>query len=232
MTLLYVILLWIVSCHCSELIYSDSEHENILTPGTSMGPENFNLNGTVVFPDPPNGCSAPTNTGELFNRIVVVQSDYCYPYTKAKNMQDAGASGVLMIGYRSTEGLLIYYRGGGDENDIVIPVLEISLSDQEKIEEDTVVIMIADPSPIVEFGEIPWIFYSAVFFLYNAIIALWAFYKISLFIFRMNKGKSRLPLMVLGFVIFTCIRKLPFFFLGEKTEKKFLHYFLYRGRVP
>lgn len=202
---LYLLLLCLASCQCSRLIHTESDYEDILTPETSLGPRVFNVSGKIVVPDPPIGCSSPNNPGELKGNIALVASDYCYPFTKAKHMQDAGALAVLLKGYRSTVGLLVYYHGGGDENEIVIPVLEISESDADKIGENTTVMMIADKSPIAEMGEIPWIFYSLAFTVYNGVILGFAFIKFRAF--ALDSECRRFPLFALGFIILTCLCK-------------------------
>lgn len=172
---------------------------------TFLGPKDFNILGRVVRPKLSRLCK-PT-AENLTGGIALVGPNTCLLSDKAWNAQKAGAIGVLAIEYRSTPGLLYYNWGGKHDNDVSIPVVEVSAQDAEGLEEGVEVILVPDENPMVEFGEGPWVVYTVFLGIYNAMILGYAVMK--LFHFIHSEGQHYLPLLVLGVNIFTCLLRVP-----------------------
>lgn len=200
--LLFVIVLFGVVSEAT-VVFIGGEAIEIKTASTSIGQLDFiQVNGTAKVISPSNGCS---QSDELTGLIAVVQPNSCYPYNKAKNAQDAGAIAVILIGYRDTLGLLKYYRGFNDGDDVTIPVIEVWRSDERGVEDgDHVVITPAD-NPISDFGIGPWILFTIGLMSYNLAIMAAAVYKF--FTLRKLHNLKALPILTIGLVFLTTLRK-------------------------
>ncbi len=64
------------------------------------------------------------------------RADGCYPQTKVRHAQAAGAVAVLVVQYRTTPGLLLYYWNGEENDDITIPGVEITYAAGDELLEE------------------------------------------------------------------------------------------------
>ena len=99
-----------------------------------FGPQAFDLTGDLVLaedaanadgPTTTDGCTAFTNAGAVAGRIAVVDRGVCTFVVKAKNAQNAGAAGVLIVNNVApgAPGM------AGTDATITIPVVSVSLAD-------------------------------------------------------------------------------------------------------
>ena len=99
-----------------------------------FGPQAFDLTGDLVLaedaanadgPTTTDGCTAFTNAAAVAGRIAVVDRGVCLFVVKAKNAQNAGAAGVLIVNNVApgAPGM------AGTDATITIPVVSVSLAD-------------------------------------------------------------------------------------------------------
>lgn len=204
------VLIFLFVCICtssaSTIHRADGTDEELATPLTLHGPRDFEVNGTVVFADPPDGCSPLKNN--VSGKIVFVVPNRCYPYEKAKNVEDANGTAVLLSGYRDTFGLLIFYRGPNDGS-IDIPVVEVWNALDPPLQEGLNITVSPSPNPMVEFGQGIWIFYSLFLCVFNLCVLVYVVRKFIIFVKRGTKGKAALPYVILSMVIGTCLLRIP-----------------------
>lgn len=176
------------------------------TPQLAIGPQDFQVNGTTIIPTPSHACSPISE--DLTGLIALVDSDKCAPYVKAKNSIDAGAVAVVIRGYRDTFGLLFFYRSSGQKN-VSVPVVELwgGLKPDESPGGNESVVLGPAPSPIAEFGEGAWTFYTIILSLYILVTAGLAGRK--LYEFRKTGGYDILPSMTMGLILITCFIRIP-----------------------
>jgi hypothetical protein len=197
----------LIGCATSSVIHgTDGTAVDLATPVTFLGPRTFNVSGTVVYAEPPDGCSPLTNN--VTGKIVFVAPNKCYPYQKAKNVEDAGGIAVLLSGYRKTFGLLIFYHGPNDGS-IDVPVVEVWLALDPPLQEGANVTVSPSPNPMVEFGPGIWTFYSVFLGALNLCVLVYAVRKFVFFVKQGTEGTSALPFLILGMVIATCLREFP-----------------------
>lgn len=96
--------------------------------GAQAGPGNFS--GAAVIVDdgsaaPTQGCNALTNVGAIAGNIAVVDRGTCGFAVKAKNAQDAGATGVIVVNNvaGAAPGL------GGSDPTVTVPTVSLSQAD-------------------------------------------------------------------------------------------------------
>ncbi len=89
-----------------------------------IGPQQqFNISNTMVLAVPFDACS--TLQSDVRNKFVLVDQGYCTPATKARNVQNAGGSMILIAQmFRSS---LQAGSNFGDGHDIRIPTLDVQL---------------------------------------------------------------------------------------------------------
>uniref|UniRef100_A0A8C4YFS8 alpha-1,2-Mannosidase n=1 Tax=Gopherus evgoodei TaxID=1825980 RepID=A0A8C4YFS8_9SAUR len=98
----------------------------------TAGPAQFGMDLTkqehgVVLSEPYQACAAISNQKEVQGKMALAQRGECMFATKARNLQEAGASGVIFIdnaeGSCSEEMVLFQMVGDGSTGDIVIPLV-------------------------------------------------------------------------------------------------------------
>uniref|UniRef100_A0A8C3F351 alpha-1,2-Mannosidase n=1 Tax=Chrysemys picta bellii TaxID=8478 RepID=A0A8C3F351_CHRPI len=98
----------------------------------TAGPAQFGMDLTkqehgVVLSEPYQACAAISNRKEVQGKMALAQRGECMFATKARNLQEAGASGVIFIdnaeGSCSEEMVLFQMVGDGSTSDIVIPLV-------------------------------------------------------------------------------------------------------------
>uniref|UniRef100_A0A674K7R9 alpha-1,2-Mannosidase n=1 Tax=Terrapene triunguis TaxID=2587831 RepID=A0A674K7R9_9SAUR len=98
----------------------------------TAGPAQFGMDLTkqehgVVLSEPYQACAAISNRQEVQGKMALAQRGECMFATKARNLQEAGASGVIFIdnaeGSCSEEMVLFQMVGDGSTSDIVIPLV-------------------------------------------------------------------------------------------------------------
>ncbi|XP_030391133.1 ER degradation-enhancing alpha-mannosidase-like protein 3 isoform X3 [Gopherus evgoodei] len=85
------------------------------------------VKGSLVLSEPYQACAAISNQKEVQGKMALAQRGECMFATKARNLQEAGASGVIFIdnaeGSCSEEMVLFQMVGDGSTGDIVIPLV-------------------------------------------------------------------------------------------------------------
>jgi MYXO-CTERM domain-containing protein len=106
-------------------------------PGTAtFGPEVFELTDNLVLvqdpggPSPTDGCEVPfTNADKVSGNIAIIDRGTCDFTVKAKNAQDAGAVGVIIVNNRAGPAPVL----GGSDASITIPALSLNQDDGNRI---------------------------------------------------------------------------------------------------
>ena len=197
---------------CAVLV--DQEGTNIVlnTPRLYTGPEDFDLLLRVELASPFSACEeiSPCN-----GSILLIEQDNCSPSQKIANAQSAGAGGVLLTQYRTTDGLLWYYSKEQMKDEIFVPAVEVSFDDSKNMvslleEGNALSIKVdgKDENPLVVFGEAPWVIYSVLLLLYGGPTLVMACRK--LYLFRMAKTEfASLPILTLSMVVFVWFLRIP-----------------------
>ncbi|XP_050782304.1 ER degradation-enhancing alpha-mannosidase-like protein 3 isoform X2 [Gopherus flavomarginatus] len=85
------------------------------------------VKGSLVLSEPYQACAAISNRKEVQGKMALAQRGECMFATKARNLQEAGASAVIFIdnaeGSCSEEMVLFQMVGDGSTGDIVIPLV-------------------------------------------------------------------------------------------------------------
>uniref|UniRef100_A0A8C0IVI3 alpha-1,2-Mannosidase n=2 Tax=Chelonoidis abingdonii TaxID=106734 RepID=A0A8C0IVI3_CHEAB len=85
------------------------------------------VKGSLVLSEPYQACAAISNWKEVQGKMALAQRGECMFATKARNLQEAGASGVIFIdnaeGSCSEEMVLFQMVGDGSTGNIVIPLV-------------------------------------------------------------------------------------------------------------
>jgi hypothetical protein len=98
------------------------EHEySTAAFGAPATPANFS--GTIVAGVPADGCAALTNAAAMAGKIAVLRRGTCGFVVKAKNAQDAGASGVIIA--NNVPGASAIGLGGVDPT-VTVPTIGVS----------------------------------------------------------------------------------------------------------
>jgi hypothetical protein len=184
----------------------DTQTWDLPTPPLAFGPQKFEINGTLVVPDPSHAC-API-AGNLTGSVALIDSDICSPFKKAENALNAGASAIVIRGYRDTFGLLYFYRSSG-QTEVTVPVVELwaGLKPPENPQGGENVTLVPGPNPIVNFGRGVWIFYTVFYSLFvfvTLVLTGRKFYE-----FRKRGEYDILPSLTMGFIFITCLIRIP-----------------------
>ncbi|XP_019396159.1 PREDICTED: ER degradation-enhancing alpha-mannosidase-like protein 3 isoform X3 [Crocodylus porosus] len=95
--------------------------------GMDLTKEEHGVKGSLVQSEPYQACSTIANREEVQGRIALAQRGGCMFAAKARNLQGAGASGVIFIddaeGSRSEDMVPFQMVGDGSADDIVIPLV-------------------------------------------------------------------------------------------------------------
>ncbi|XP_065275091.1 ER degradation-enhancing alpha-mannosidase-like protein 3 [Emys orbicularis] len=95
--------------------------------GMDLTKQEHGVKGSLVLSEPYQACAAISNRQEVQGKMALAQRGECMFATKARNLQEAGASGVIFIdnaeGSCSEEMVLFQMVGDGSTSDIVIPLV-------------------------------------------------------------------------------------------------------------
>ncbi|XP_053863253.1 ER degradation-enhancing alpha-mannosidase-like protein 3 [Malaclemys terrapin pileata] len=95
--------------------------------GMDLTKQEHGVKGSLVLSEPYQACAAISNWKEVQGKMALAQRGECMFATKARNLQEAGASGVIFIdnaeGSCSEEMVLFQMVGDGSTSDIVIPLV-------------------------------------------------------------------------------------------------------------
>ncbi|XP_067398268.1 ER degradation-enhancing alpha-mannosidase-like protein 3 [Emydura macquarii macquarii] len=95
--------------------------------GMDLTKQEHGVKGSLVLSEPYQACGAITNQEEMRGKMALAQRGECTFAAKARNLQKAGAVGVIFIdnaeGSCSEEMVLFQMVGDGSTSDIVIPLV-------------------------------------------------------------------------------------------------------------
>lgn len=95
--------------------------------GMDLTKQEHGVKGSLVLSEPYQACAAISNRKEVQGKMALAQRGECMFAAKARNLQEAGASGVIFIdnaeGSCSEEMVLFQMVGDGSTGDIVIPLV-------------------------------------------------------------------------------------------------------------
>lgn len=106
--------------------------ENIDTRAASFGPEEYDVTGVMSLIDDQTGTigdGCESIVTDLANKIAIIDRGDCNFTVKAKNAQDQGAVGVIMVNNVSGEPIV---QGGEDET-VTIPSMMVTLEKGDEI---------------------------------------------------------------------------------------------------
>jgi len=179
-----VVFILLCSYVFGELILSNGN----TFPSVSLGiprnkPIEANISGFLVLADPFDGCSNLVN--DVGGKIVITKASSCFPYIKAKNVQNSNGIALITFGFTNSLGATKFIKGPGNEDDIIIPNFEISASVEKKLTEliqsnpNISAVVSADINPRdVIYSNGFWIFFSVANGLINLFIILISGYQI------------------------------------------------------
>ncbi len=180
------------------------------TPRLRDGPDRVEAEGAIVAVVPEDGCKPFEN--DVAGKVALIAGDGCYPQTKVRHAQSAGAVAALVKQYRTTPGLLYYYNNGRDNGDLRIPAVEIENAAYEDMlgavkTQPSFARVSEDPNPLRVLDDW-WTFYTVFFLAYDALVLATALPKLRSFV-RERGWSADLPKSTLSFEVFIGLSKFP-----------------------
>lgn len=183
-----IALLLFIVAQCTALLTLYSNNATRQYHAVSAGFPRFepditvNWNGPIAMAFPTDGCTPLVDPVDGY--ITVVLPGGCYPVIKARHLQAAGAVGIIIFSYSGQLGGVKYLTMTNNENDVVIPMVEVSSLDQSDfldfaIAQNPNVTVILEPNQFEIYYEArQWILYSATIGAINLFLVIFGCYRI------------------------------------------------------
>lgn len=183
-----IVPLLLIVTQCTALLTLYSKNATRQYHAVSAGFPRFepdiviNWNGPVAMAFPTDGCTPLVDPVDGY--ITVVLPGGCYPVIKARHLQAAGAIGIIIFSYGGQLGGVKYLTMVNNENDVVIPMVEVSSLDQSDfldfaIAQNPNVTVVLEPNQFELYYEArQWILYSAIVGSVNLFLVIFGCYRI------------------------------------------------------